>query len=143
MRGYSYWLRWDFDKAKEWAKRGVDLKSSAHLDTKHDCSHTLALAQRDSGDIDAALKYFLDGETIEAVVDPAKLEEGRGGHYYGNIGRCLQFKGDYTNALICLGKSARNSNLLMNSGWAASGLGSYWRRSKTSNWPTLHFAGQE
>ena len=63
IRSYSYWLRGDFDRAKEWGQRGVELKQSAHVDTHFDCAHNLALAQRDSGEVEPALKYFLKDQT--------------------------------------------------------------------------------
>ena len=129
MRASSYWLRFDFESAKEWARKGVEIKAAGHLDTQHDCTQILALAQRDSKELEPALKYFLEGAQIEAVIDPAKIEEGRGGHFYGNIGRCLQFQEKYRDALVCLCKSAKilegsqRSNLLMHSGWAAFWIG--------------------
>src|SRR6266850_3573837 len=63
IRCYSYWLRGDFNKAKEWGRRGVELKQSANVDVPFDCSHNLALAQRDSGEIEPALKFFLKDQT--------------------------------------------------------------------------------
>jgi hypothetical protein len=88
-RAYRYWLASEFGDAKKWARRGVDLKSSGGLDTKYDCGHTLALAQRDSGEVAAALKYFLGGELLESVVGTSIPNPARPGQFFGNIGRCL------------------------------------------------------
>ena len=50
LRTYFYWSQKDYDLAKEWGRRGVQLKESSHLDTRDDCSHDLALAERDLGE---------------------------------------------------------------------------------------------
>lgn len=129
VRTYSYWLRGDFKTAKKWGAEGVKIKTTSNLDTQHDCSHNLALAQRDSGETKPALKYFLAGEKLQDVITPNHFQRERGGHYYGNIGRCLQLQHEYQDALICLRKSARlldepaSSSTLMNIGWAAFWIG--------------------
>jgi len=129
IRSYSHWLREDFSTAKRWAAEGVEIKTASGLDTQHDCGHNLALIQRDCGETKPALKFFLAGEKLEDVVKPEHFQTERGGHYYGNIGRCLQFEHKYEDALECLRKSARllteatGSTALMNVGWAAFWLG--------------------
>jgi tetratricopeptide (TPR) repeat protein len=134
--GYSFWFRKDYKNAKEWAGRGVELKTGANLDTKHDSSHTLALAQRDSGEVDPALLRFLQGEKLETILDPKEYEPKRGGHYYGNIGRCLQFQNKLDEALICYRKSARILETgavlehAMNNGWAAQWIGEILERTQ-------------
>jgi len=138
MWTYFYWTRGNFDRAKEWGKRGVEFKSNNNLDTRHDCAHDLALAQRDSGEVEDALKFFLQGTPIDEVTDPQMIDKERGPSYYGNIGRCLFFKGDDDKALICYIKSAwsleqANSELvLLNQGWAALWIGELFERKK--NW---------
>ncbi|EDY22345.1 hypothetical protein CfE428DRAFT_0470 [Chthoniobacter flavus Ellin428] len=129
IRGYSLWLRKDFEAAKQWATKGVELKASVGLDTNYDCSHTLALARRDSGEYEAALKYFLFGQNLEDILNAENYKPTIAGHYYGNIGRCLQFLSRLDEAITCLRFSARaleeqsNSMSLMNEGWAAFWIG--------------------
>jgi hypothetical protein len=82
------------------------LKSSG-VDTSFSTAHHLALAQRDSGAIDPALKFFLKGLTIDELVDPARLDFDLGGTFYGNIGRCLHLMGQVEPAIACYRKSAR------------------------------------
>ena len=129
MRTHCYWLQEQFELAKEWGRRGVELKAEVQLDTRHDCSHNLALAQRDSGDLDAALEFFLHGIELSIVTDPVQIDARRGGAFYGNIGRCLYLKRDFEGAFACLLKSAwlleraRDENVLVNQGWAAFWLG--------------------
>src|SRR5262249_50919475 len=129
VRAYSAWLKFDFPTAIDWASKGVDLKSSSNLDTAADCAHTLALAKRDSGDVETALRYFLKGEKLETVLDPDEFVASRGGEFYGNIGRCLQFNKRFDEALICLRKSAKiletteTDDAIMNRAWAASWIG--------------------
>lgn len=129
---YGHWLLYEYDKAKAWALKGVELKLQSNLDTRYDCGHTLALIQRDSGEVDPALDYFLVGEDLEKVLsDPTKFEK-HGGEFFGNIGRCLYMQKRYAGALTCLKMSA---NLLersdkgdksMNKAWAAFWIGECW-----------------
>jgi tetratricopeptide (TPR) repeat protein len=103
---YVYWVSGDYEKAIEWGMRGKNLKGKAGADIRYDTEHHLALARRDSGDIDPALEYFLHGEKLETIVDPDEFDEDRGGPFYGNIGRCLHLMGQVDPALICYRKSA-------------------------------------
>jgi tetratricopeptide (TPR) repeat protein len=134
MRTFLYWTQEKYDLAKEWGRRGVQFKSKNQLDTRHDCEHTLALARRDSGEVDEALSYFLFGNELETVLNPKEIISNRGGSFYGNIGRCLFFKGDYASAKICLIKSAfllekeRHQIVLVNRGWAALWLGELFEK---------------
>jgi tetratricopeptide (TPR) repeat protein len=135
IRSYSYWLRGRYDSAKEWGRRGVELKQSAHVDTEFDCAHNLALAQRDSGEVEPALKYFLQDQTIDELLQRTEKNDTRPSHVFGNIGRCLCLKGDIKNALRCVRKSAvmldteTGSNVLVNQGWAALWLGELFETS--------------
>ncbi len=132
MRAYSFWSRDAMALAKEWARRGVEIKLQGNLDTRHDCGHNLALAQRDSGEVDAALQYFLRGATLEDVISVDSIDMGRGGAFYGNIARCLFLTGELDSASTCLTKSAwllekeTDGLRLLNQGWAAQWLGEIW-----------------
>jgi tetratricopeptide (TPR) repeat protein len=103
---YVHWSSGDYEKAIEWGERGKDLKGKSGADISYSTEHHLALARRDSGIIDPALKYFLHENKLEAIVDPDEFDEGRGGPFYGNIGRCLHLMGQIDPALICYRKSA-------------------------------------
>jgi tetratricopeptide (TPR) repeat protein len=107
IRAYSSWLRGDFRNAIEWASTGVSLKDETNVDTESDCGHTLALAQRDGGDPQTAVHFFAKGRTVQEIADPDEQELGSDGPTYGNVGRCLQFLGDWDNALGCYRKSIR------------------------------------
>jgi tetratricopeptide (TPR) repeat protein len=134
MRAYLYWTNGEYGHAKEWGKRGVELKTKGDLDTRHDCSHNLALAQRDSGEVDSALAHFLGGITLSDVLNPNEVQSNKGGAFYGNIGRCLFFQDNLDGALICLIKSAfliEKSNdeaIILNQGWAAMWLGELFEK---------------
>ena len=54
-----------------------------------------------------AIESFLEGEPIEAVVTPGERIEGKGAHFYGNIGRCLFLTSRLDEALVCYVKSAQ------------------------------------
>lgn len=105
MCGY-YWIRGDYFSSMKWGVEGVELKKTSNVDTAFDASHHLALAQRDSGAVDAALNYFLKGKPLQSVTVDQPPEKSVGGAYYGNIGRCLHFMGQINQAMICYKKSA-------------------------------------
>lgn len=107
MHTYMHWMIGDYLAAIKWGTDGAKLKRDSGVDTEYGAEHNLALAERDSGAIDAALTYFLEGATMDEVLDPAICDQDRGGAFYGNIGRCLQLMGQIDPALVCYGKSAR------------------------------------
>lgn len=123
---YTRWFRGDFDEAIYWGKTGVELKNSSGVDTHYSCKHNLALSQRDGGNVEEALSYFLKGAALEDVIEK-DADVKRGGEYYGNIGRCLFLKNDIPGAIACYRKSLNlidagcNSGRLLNMGYAA-----YW-----------------
>ena len=108
LRAFSQWVRNDFGRALEWATTGHKLVQSTDVDTvsRGIIAHTLALAQRDAGQPEMALPYFLGGRPLGDVVDPEELDEQRGEPHYGNVGRCLHFMGQIDSALVCYQKSA-------------------------------------
>jgi tetratricopeptide (TPR) repeat protein len=105
MRCFFEWVREDFTASVKWGRMGKSLKLSG-VDTQYDVSHSLALAERDSGLPDSALPVFLEGRSLAEVVDPDELEEQRNGPHYGNVGRCLHLMGQIDTALSCYQKSA-------------------------------------
>jgi plasmid stabilization system protein ParE/tetratricopeptide (TPR) repeat protein len=108
LRAFSLWVRNDFGGALEWATIGQKLVQSSDVDTRSRAliADTLALAQRDAGQPEMALPYFLGGRPLGEVVDPEELDEQRGEPHYGNVGRCLHFMGQIDSALVCYQKSA-------------------------------------
>jgi tetratricopeptide (TPR) repeat protein len=105
LRCRLYWVRGEFTKAVEWGKIGQTLKDSG-VDTRHDVTHALALAERDAGRPESALPLFLKGRALSEILDPDEFDDHSDGAYYGNIGRCLHFMGQTDSALICYQKSA-------------------------------------
>lgn len=106
MQAYMHWMHHNYPAAIKWGKEGTELKKNSGVDTTFDSAHMLALAQRDSGAIDPALEYFLEGSTIGDVLAAQEPDPDRGGAFYGNIGRCLQLMGQIDPALVCYRKSA-------------------------------------
>lgn len=103
----NYWISGDYLSAIKWGVEGVQLKSTSDVDTVFDARHNLALAQRDSGAVDEALRYFLKGAKLETILAEGDEKARLGGAYYGNIGRCLHISGQINSTLICYKKSAR------------------------------------
>jgi hypothetical protein len=126
LQCYFYWFQQNFEKAISVGEQGEYLLARANLADDYNLRHNLALSRRDSKDknkIEQALLYFLKTETLEIVVDisvPISFD----GHFYGNIGRCLEFLGDNDKALICYIKSLyallteKNKNDTLNIGYA-------------------------
>ncbi len=107
LQSYVHWRHGDFTTAVRWGTEGVELKALTGVDTKYSAEHTLALAQRDAGNIDAALKILLDSVSLEDAADTNHIDRDRGGAFYGNIGRCLHLMGQIEPALRCYQKSAQ------------------------------------
>jgi tetratricopeptide (TPR) repeat protein len=99
-------LAGDYKAAIEWGEEGDALRKKSGADVPFDPSHYLALARRDKGEVEPALKYFLRGSKIEDVLRPDFTDEEKDGPFYGNIGRCFQKLDQFDNALICFRKSA-------------------------------------
>ena len=106
LRCYMHWVNGDYLTAIKWGAEGVHLKEKSNVDTEFDCSHNLALAQRDAGVIDPALEYFLRGKKLSEVVEDKQGNDALGGAFYGNVGRCLHLMGQIDPALSCYKKSA-------------------------------------
>lgn len=130
LRCHSLWCRRDYALAIEWGRRGDELKASTGLDTDVDCRHHLALARRDSGDIDGALEYFRRDVSLQDVLAGRVPERFKhNGPFWGNIGRCFQLRGALREAAYCLGRSAialqddSERTSAVNRGWAAKWLG--------------------
>lgn len=107
LRCYFDWYRAQFDSAIVWGEKGERLKHDSSVDTAFSCTHNLALAHRDGGEVGKAIVAFLGGETLESVIDPNENIDGKSGHYYGNIGRCLHKQNRLEDTMICYIKSAR------------------------------------
>jgi tetratricopeptide (TPR) repeat protein len=106
VRCHSFWVRAQYEQAIEWGIRGDDLKKQTNVDTEYDCAHALALARRDGGDPETALKYFLGSSDLDEIASSQVAPTTEGGAKFGNIGRCLQMMGDAERALTCFRKSA-------------------------------------
>lgn len=126
LQCYMHWVNGDYLTAIKWGVEGVGLKEESGVDTNSDCSHNLALARRDAGIIDPALKYFLKDRKLSEIVAEKKGLVSLGGVYYGNVGRCLHLMGQSAPALSCYTKSA---GLL-----EASGTGLFENRAYIRQW---------
>lgn len=134
---YVEWMLGNFEQAVLWGKEGVRIKNETNIDTKYDSSHELALALRDLGDVNTAMKYFLKGKDPEVMINeiantpPDEDEEDNESTsaLLGNVGRCLQFQGNVDLALRFYLKSASILNkeetalAIMNRGYAALWIG--------------------
>lgn len=122
---YVNWFNHDYDKAIEWGRRGETLKKTSGLDTNYDTSHNLALALRDSGQTDDALKIFLHGLSLEEILKEDHNISKRDASFYGNIGRCVGLNKNNLAALRLYLKSYElleadsGSRVVLNKGYAS------------------------
>ena len=107
LRCYADWHSGKYDSAIRWGERGDQLKKRSSVDTRFSTRHNLALSRRDGGHMSEAIKSFLEGESLEAVVTTGERIAGKGAHFYGNIGRCLFMTSRLNEALVCYVKSAQ------------------------------------
>jgi tetratricopeptide (TPR) repeat protein len=126
LRCFVHWTQQSYPEAIEWGARGKELKEKSNVDTRYDAQHHLALAQRDSGLVDPALKYFLQGNALSEVIDPDEFDDTKDGSFYGNIGRCLHIMGQIEPALVCYRKSAMLLQNVGNTHVENQGFIRYW-----------------
>jgi len=115
LRCYFHWYSKVFVKAIDWGEEGVALKETTKADVVFSSAHNLALARRDYGLVDEALKFFLGTTQLELITKPGVIDQKRDPSFYGNIGRCLHLLKNVADALTCYQKSAQ---LLENRGHA-------------------------
>jgi tetratricopeptide (TPR) repeat protein/predicted MPP superfamily phosphohydrolase len=126
---YVEWVLGNYPAAIALGREGMALKTQSGIDTQEDISNSLALALRDSGNIEEALKIFAGDQPIEDVLLEAQHTSGKDPSFYGNIGRCLQFNGEVDDALLCYVKSSEllqkssSANDVLNRGYAALWIG--------------------
>ncbi|HBN06469.1 MAG TPA: hypothetical protein DD434_11885, partial [Bacteroidales bacterium] len=88
---YLYWYQEKFNEAIEIGEYGLFLINNSGISDNYSLRHNLALARRDSKidkNIKEALLYFLKGENLENIINNVNVDLG--GHFYGNIGKCLE-----------------------------------------------------
>ena len=107
LRCYADWYAGNYDSAIRWGEKGKLLKERTPVDTRFSTRHNLALSRRDTGRVSEALDSFLEGESLVTVVTPGERIQGKGEHFYGNIGRCLFLTSRLDEALVCYVKSAQ------------------------------------
>lgn len=122
---YLEWYKDNFSQAIEYGEIAERLLNESGIFDEDGLRHNLALARRDSLDSDnleKSLQYFLKDEDLDAILKEIKPELKA--DYYGNIGRCLQYKGLFDNALTCFVYSmsllldAKREISLLNIGYA-------------------------
>ena len=129
MKCYHYWLLQDYEQAKYWGQKGVDFVKESNVDTKFSSEHNLALSQRESGEVDEALRYFTKGNDLEEILGTTSESFNKDAVFFGNIGRCLFLKGDIEKSIKCFVKSAiileksTDKHSYMNKGWASNWIG--------------------
>lgn len=107
---YLNWFQENFEEAIMYGEKGEFLLTNSGLPDNYSLFHNLALARRDSKNeekINLSLSFFLNGEDLNTVINPHIFIRDLGGHYYGNIGRCLEFLDREDDAFICYFKAMK------------------------------------
>lgn len=124
---YLHWYQGQCKEAIEIGEEGVYLLEKSGITDNYSLKHNLALAQRDSqkdNSIKKALIYFMKNENLNEIL--SEINKDLGGHFYGNIGKCLELLGEQENALTCYYYSISilykedNSHAKLNIGYASS-----------------------
>lgn len=118
IRAFDAWLRKDYSVALDDAREAVELSKKIDVSLPSNPIHTLALIERDSGNVEAALVNLLEGMDLEEALEE---KHGKNAEFFGNIGRCLQLRKEFETALRFYKRSgkemaARPSDF-HNSGW--------------------------
>ncbi len=119
-KGHFLWFQNRFYEAIELAEEAVLLEEQSTTKSGLDLKHTLALSLRDTKqkeNIARALTIFLNEKPIESLLQDNE-DNFIAGETYGNVGRCLQYNGKISDAIICFKKSIRKLEDPMNKGYA-------------------------
>ncbi|NII83174.1 SIR2 family protein [Pedobacter sp. SG908] len=129
MKSYTLWYQGLHEEAIAIAEEGAYLLDESSLQDSYSLRHNLALGLRDSKvekNIKKALEHFLQNEKIEDVLNREKINFEFSGHFYGNIGKCLEYIGLSDDALFCyyvslklLLKEQSDTNSILNIGYAS------------------------
>ncbi|MGF1744908.1 hypothetical protein, partial [Vibrio minamisatsumaniensis] len=128
MKSYMYWFKCDYSQAINTCEEALYLLEKAKQDDKYNIAHTLALSQRDSGnleDIKKSLKYFRGATSIEELLSTDNITKSSDGPMLGNVGKCMYLSRDMDGALVCYAKSfyylfeSDSYNRLINLGYAS------------------------
>ncbi|WP_091430009.1 SIR2 family protein [Flavobacterium degerlachei] len=128
QKSYKLWYQGLFDDSISIAEEGVFLLDESSLTDNYSLRHNLALALRDSrkkNNLKKALEYFLKNEKIEDILNREKINFDFNGHFYGNIGKCLEYMNLYDDALYCYYLSLKllfkenDTNSILNMGYAS------------------------
>jgi hypothetical protein len=104
LKCYFLWYLNNFEAAIQIGEEGIYLLNESNLTDTYSLMHNLALALRDSKiveNVHKSLEYFLMNNSIEDVLDYRNRDDDRGGHFYGNIGKCLEYLDRNDDALFC------------------------------------------
>jgi tetratricopeptide (TPR) repeat protein len=105
LRGYFLWFRNDFQKAVAILKDGTESVKKKKEVVPPNIRYNLALALRDSGELDQAIEMFLNGRQLVSLEQWDVSSADGPASDLGNLGRCYFLKGEYEIALRLVTKS--------------------------------------
>lgn len=129
---YNLWYQKKFEDAIQNGEEGEFLLNESSLADQYSLKHNLALARRDSrekSNVEKALNFFLQNESLDAVLDKSKINKELSGNFYGNVGKCLEILKKEENSLFCYSVSLSlllkedSTNSILNIGYACSWIG--------------------
>jgi len=115
---HYYWVLGRTDEAISAGESASELIEILNEKDIWNARHRLNLSLRDSGNpkhIKRALSFFLDGYTVEEFC--SKNDYGIQPENYGNVGRCLDYLGEHSDAILlfCKSYSALNDGTYLGS----------------------------
>lgn len=118
LLAYDAWLRKSYAEAIELASEAVELAKRVDFTPPTAPSHTLALAHRESGNVEAALPILLEGLSLDEALNESN---GKSPEFYGNLGRCFFISGNFELALkfyrYCGRGMRQKQRSFHNTGW--------------------------
>jgi len=127
LRCYDHWFNEEFDKAIHWAEEGLNIQNKTGVAGSPSLSNNYALALRDSKtpkNIQKAIEIFLQGESLDSILNREFSDHTFQSNFFGNIGRCLWMQNDFEKAMIAYCKAytilsrEKNEKTIMNMGYA-------------------------
>lgn len=139
---YLLWYQELYNDAIIVGEEGVYLLTESNLTDNYNLRHNYSLALRDSKkekNIKKALDYFLRNEPLDKTLNKNDIDVNLSGHFYGNVGKCLELLEQFDDAFVCYCKSLKilfsKYDSTLNIGYASSWISNllaYERKYKDS-----------
>ncbi|SDN13325.1 NB-ARC domain-containing protein [Daejeonella rubra] len=118
-KGHFLWFQSSYEDAIKLIEEGIALEEQSPTKSDLNLKHQLALALRDTKvkeNVKRALEIFLNNRELDHLINHDE-ESFIDGEMYGNVGRCLQYMGNISDAIVCFKKSLKKVKDPMKQGY--------------------------